>query len=245
MRVAILSDIHSNLVALEAVVSDAQEQGSGVDRFWSLGDLVGYGPWPNETLDLLRTLDHVAVAGNHDLAAAGLMSTALFNGDAAACCEWNGEQLSQVSRTYLRDLPQTTDTDAGFTLVHGSLRDPVWEYLVHIEAAAASFERLTTPRLAVGHSHMPLIFEEANEGPTQRVPTPSDGPIALSRRTILNPGSVGQPRDGDPRASYAIWDSEVHTVSYHRVEYDVRATQEEMERVGLPPRMSARLEHGW
>ncbi len=245
MRVAILSDIHSNLVALKAVVRDAQERRDGVDQFWALGDLVGYGPWPNETLDLLQTLDHVAVAGNHDLAAAGLMSTDLFNGDAATSCEWNGEQLSPASRTYLQDLPQVTETDTGFTLVHGSLRDPVWEYLVHIEAAAASFERLTTPRLAVGHSHMPLIFEEVNHGPTQRVPTPSDGPIELSVRTILNPGSVGQPRDGDPRASYAIWDSEAKTVSYHRVEYDVRVTQAEMERVGLPPRMSARLEHGW
>jgi predicted phosphodiesterase len=245
MRVAIVSDIHSNLVALEAVVRNAQGQRSGVDRFWALGDLVGYGPWPNETLDLLQTLNHVAVAGNHDLAAAGLMSTDLFNGDAATCCEWNGEQLSPASRTYLHDLPQITETDVGFTLVHGSLRDPVWEYLVHVEAAAASFERLATPRLAVGHSHMPLIFEDADHGPTQRVPTPDDGPIKLSKKAILNPGSVGQPRDGDPRASYAIWDSEAEAVSYHRVEYNVRATQAEMERVGLPSRMSARLEYGW
>ena len=244
MRVALLSDIHSNVVALESVVRDIRDQ-RGVDRFWALGDLVGYGPWPNETLDLLRTLDHAAVAGNHDLAAVGRESTDLFNRDAAACCRWNGEQLSAASRGYLSNLPQVI-TEGDFTLVHGSLRNPVWEYLVHVEAATANFDRMTTPYLAVGHSHLPMLFEEAQHGPTQRTPSPVDGPIALnSPRTILNPGSIGQPRDGDPRASYAVWDSDARTVSYHRVAYDLFATQAEMNRVGLPSRMAARLEHGW
>jgi predicted phosphodiesterase len=245
VRAAILSDIHSNFVALESVIRDIQDQRRGADRYWALGDLVGYGPWPNQTLDLLQTLDHSAVAGNHDLAAVGRESTDLFNTDAEICCRWNGDQLSASNREYLLGLPQVV-TEGEFTLVHGSLRDPVWEYLVHVEAAAASFERMTTQYLAIGHSHLPMLFEETDNGPGQRVPSPIEGPIATgNRRTILNPGSVGQPRDGDPRASYAIWDSDDRTITYHRVEYDFRATRDEMDRVGLPPRMSARLEHGW
>ncbi len=245
MRVAIISDIHSNLAALESVVDDVLGQRGGVQQFWALGDLVGYGPWPNETLGLLRSLDTVAVAGNHDLAAVGRESTDLFHGDAATCCVWNGQQLTDSNRQYLGDLPQVLEEEDA-ALVHGSLRDPVWEYLVHLEAAIANFALMTTQRLAVGHSHLPMIIEEAERGPIPRVPSAADGPIELSNRgkTILNPGSVGQPRDGDPRASYAIWDPDEQTIAYYRVEYDVRRTQAEMARVGLPSRMAARLESG-
>ena len=245
MRTAIISDVHSNLTALESVVRDIREQWGGADRFWALGDLVGYGPWPNETLDLLQSLDAAAVAGNHDLAAVGRESTDLFHGDAAACCVWNGRQLSDSNRRYLLNLPQVIE-EGDVTLVHGSLRDPVWEYLAHVEAAKANFALMTTPHLAVGHTHFPMIFGESQQGPIARTPSPSDGPILIPAhvRTILNPGSVGQPRDGNPRASYAIWDSDQQTIAYHRVEYEIGRTQAEMARVGLPPRMAARLELG-
>ena len=245
MRVAIVSDIHSNLAALESVVRDIREQRGDADRFWALGDLIGYGPRPNETLDLLRSLDTSAVAGNHDLAAVGREPTDLFHAEAAACCVWNGRQLSDANRQYLLELPQVI-REGDVTLVHGSLRDPVWEYLAHAEAVRANFALMATPYLAVGHTHIPMVFEESRNGAAPRAHSPSgtSAPMAASVRAILNPGSVGQPRDGDPRASYAIWDSGRRTISHHRVEYDVGRTQAEMAQAGLPPRMAARLEFG-
>ena len=245
MLIALLSDIHSNLVALEAVIADARRQFDGLDQVWSLGDQVGYGPWPNECLDLIKSWDHLIVAGNHDLAAVGRERTDLFNRDAAISCQWTTAQLTAENRRYLKAL-QTVQQRGDFTLVHGSLRDPVWEYLVHEEAAAASLSRLTTRFLLVGHSHLPLAFQE-EDGGVRRVNLFSGrGPVLLEEhRLIFCPGSVGQPRDGDPRAAYALLDTDSGTLTIRRVDYDVTVVQAEMHRVGLPPRMSERLSHGW
>lgn len=244
MRVAILSDIHSNIVAFEAVLADVRARGN-VDAVWSLGDLIGYGPRPNECLDLLRSVDHVSVVGNHDLGAIGRTSLDVFNPDAATCCRWNGEQLTATHRSYLEDL-QSTAVQEDFTLVHASLRDPVWEYLVHEEAAAASFNLLGTKYLLVGHSHLPLTFDSEDGHSIEKRRLSEDETVKLgNRRLILNPGSVGQPRDGDPRAAYALYDGEARTVSLHRVEYDVLSVQQDMLAFGLPPRMAERLAHGW
>lgn len=243
MRVAILSDIHSNIIAFEAVLADVRARGS-VDAVWSLGDVIGYGSRPNECLDLLRSLDHVSVVGNHDLGAIGRTTLDVFNPDAATCCRWNGEQLSSTNRSYLEDLKPTV-VQEDFTLVHASLRDPVWEYLVHEEAAAASFGLLETKYLLVGHSHLPLTFGSEDGRLIGKQRLSEDETVELgSRRIILNPGSVGQPRDGDSRAAYAVYDAEARTVSLHRVEYDVQSMQQDMLAFELPPRMAERLAHG-
>jgi diadenosine tetraphosphatase ApaH/serine/threonine PP2A family protein phosphatase len=244
VRIAILSDIHNNIVAFEAVLASLRATG-GFDRLWCLGDIVGYGPRPNECVDLLRSLDHVAVVGNHDLAAVGLTSLSVFNEDAAYCAKWSGEQLTPENRAYLKGLPSVV-TDGDFTLVHASLRDPVWEYLVHDEAARGSFRRLRTLYLLVGHSHRPLFFQEGEGGAVSGHKFLEGQLLRLDGvRLILNPGGVGQPRDGDPRAAYALYDTEAATVSLCRVPYDVEQVQREMLDLGLPPRMAERLALGW
>ena len=245
LLIALVSDIHSNIVALEAVIADARRQFGGPDQVWSLGDQVGYGPWPNECLDLIKSWDHLIVAGNHDLAAVGRERIDFFNADAAICCQWNAAQLTRENQRYLMAL-KTVEERGDFTLVHGSLRDPVWEYLIHEEAAAASLSRLTTRFLLVGHSHLPLAFLEGDGG-VRRVDLLSNGgSIGLGEyRLVFCPGSVGQPRDGDPRAAYALLDTDLGTLEVRRVDYDVTVVQAEMRRVGLPPRMSERLSHGW
>ena len=244
VRIAILADIHSNIVAFEAVLADARKQG-GFDRLWCLGDTVGYGPRPNECVDLLRSLDHVSVAGNHDWAAVGRASLALFNADAAACCRWSGEQLTGENRRYLEGLEPVVH-NGDFTMVHGSLRDTIWEYLVHEEAAEASFQRLSTRYLLVGHSHLPLLFEEVPGRKVLYGVLQEEVPLLLGpARLILNPGGVGQPRDGDPRAAYALYDTEANLVHYRRVPYEVATVQKEVRGLGLPPRIADRLAFGW
>lgn len=250
MRTLILSDIHSNIVAFDAVLRDAKARGP-VDSIWSLGDMVGYGPHPNECLDTLRGFEHVAIAGNHDLGSIGAIYLGMFNEEAAIACEWNGEQLSPDNRAYLEGLPRVVN-EGEFTLAHGSLRDPVWEYLIHEEAARGSFALLETPFLLIGHSHLPLIFEEIATAPdapprvhsVERLNHGSLIHLPSNVRLILNPGSVGQPRDGDPRAAYAILDTDAHTYTQFRVQYDVESAQKHFIHAGLPPTLAERLAYG-
>ena len=250
MRILIVSDIHSNIVALDTVLEDARAHGPA-DTIWSLGDMVGYGPRPNECLDRLREYPLVVVAGNHDLGATGGTSLAVFNGDAATACEWNGNRLTDANREYLKSLPSVV-VEGQFTIVHASLRDPVWEYLVHEEAARGSFNLLTTRNLLVGHSHLPLMFREESDSPRGAPAILNVGQathgnvldVSGPGRLIANPGSVGQPRDGDPRAAYAILDDEAGTLTHYRVAYDVAAVQRDMTEFGLPPRLARRLAYG-
>ena len=232
MRALIIADAHSNLEAFQAVVADAQARG-GFDEIWSLGDLVGYGPDPAACIDLLRAHEHRAVAGNHDLAVIGKISLDRFNPYAAAANRWNAAQLTQAHADYIADLPLTLEIDE-FTLVHGSPRDPVWEYVVSAQAAVASFTHFDTYWCALGHSHMPFVCVPTQDG-AAFLQFPTDRPIALDEgRLIINPGSVGQPRDGDPRASYAIYDDAAGAITHRRVAYDVAATQRKMRRCALP-----------
>ncbi len=241
MRALIVSDIHSNLEALESVIRDA-ELGGGFDEIWSMGDLVGYGPDPEACIDLMRAHDGLCVAGNHDLAVSGRMGVERFNAYAAAAATWTADRLEGERAEYLAGLPLRLETH-GFTAVHGSPRDPVWEYVVTAQSARASFERLETPRCLVGHSHIPFVCRIENGAPAFRLPT--GRPVELGEeRVIVNPGSVGQPRDGDPRASYAIYDGSAGTIAHHRVEYDVPATQRKMTERGLPAYLAERLAHG-
>jgi predicted phosphodiesterase len=242
MRALVLSDVHSNLEALQAVVEDAERRG-GFQVIWSLGDLIGYGPDPSACLRLLRGYELLAVAGNHDYAAVGKMSVTSFNPAAAAAVQWTSNQISADDVGFLDGLPLTATAEP-FTLVHGSLRSPVWEYLLTDESALATLELLPTQFCLVGHSHIPFICLE-NWGAPKFVEFTEDQIFGLDEeRWIINPGGVGQPRDRDPRPSYVIHDSESKTVERHRITYDVAVTQEKMRRARLPRHLIDRLDYG-
>jgi diadenosine tetraphosphatase ApaH/serine/threonine PP2A family protein phosphatase len=243
MRHAILGDIHSNLAAFEAVLQDVEGKG-GFDRIWCLGDVVGYGPDPHECIERLRQYDHICVAGNHDWAAIGKMDTADFNPLAATACQWTAQHLTEEDVDYLRNLPLSLCQD-DFTLVHGSPRDPIWEYLLSIEAAQDNFACFETAYCLVGHSHVPLIFELAGNKAIYQMFSEGTSLKLGEKRLIINPGGVGQPRDGDPRASYALYDDEARTVCHWRVEYDISATQKKMTERGFPAPLIVRLSVGW
>ncbi len=244
MRYAILGDIHGNLAAFKAVFRDMELKG-GWDKVWCLGDIVGYGPEPRECIELLRQYDHLCVAGNHDWGAIGKIDTSDFNPVAARACLWTAQQLTEHDIKYLESLPVSLGQD-DFTLVHGSPRHPIWEYLLSTSAARESFSYFKTSYCLIGHSHVPLIFEFQDKAGTCKVKKFPDGArLELSKqRLIINPGGVGQPRDGDPRASYGIYDSEARVIYHYRVEYDVTVTQRKMTAVGLPLPLISRLSYG-
>jgi diadenosine tetraphosphatase ApaH/serine/threonine PP2A family protein phosphatase len=242
MRVAVVADIHANLIAFDAVAADWGQ----VDEVWCLGDVVGYGPEPNECVARLRALPHVCIPGNHDYAALGKIDVDDFNPAARAAAEWTAKQLTPESKTYLGALRETERKDP-FTLVHGSPASPIWEYLLDTGAASASFEQLATPHALIGHSHVPLMFvAEAGGRVGGQLLHPGAAIELAGARRILNPGSVGQPRDGDPRASYAIVDVEGDRLTFElrRVPYDVATTQQRMRAVGLPTPLVDRLAVG-
>ena len=243
MRCAILADIHANLAALEAVLNDIEKKG-GVDETWCLGDIVDYGPDPRPCLDIVQQLNPLCVAGNHDLAAIGRIDRGYFNPDAAVSNRWTAAQLTPADIAYLGALPMTLEK-SGFTLVHGSPADPVWEYLFSASIAARNFALFPSRYCLVGHTHEPAIFrQEKNKGVVSAGFKPGIGLVLGETRTIINPGAGGQPRDGDPRASYDIYDSEGRVMRLYRVPYDVRATQDRMMQAGLPLGLVTRLEVG-
>ncbi len=245
MRYAIISDIHSNLTAFQAVLQDIEARG-GFERIWCLGDVVGYGPDPKECIALLRQYDHICVAGNHDLGAIGKIDIDDFNPEAAVACRWTGQQLEQRDVDYLANLPLVI-SEGDFTLAHGSPREPVWEYLVSIHAARVSFNHFQTKFCLVGHSHVPVVFESLPpDSECLLHEFPIDASLTLGdNRLIINPGGVGQPRDGDPRASYAIYDSDQKIIRHHRVPYDVASVQQRMREYTLPHLLADRLSRGW
>jgi diadenosine tetraphosphatase ApaH/serine/threonine PP2A family protein phosphatase len=242
VRIAVVADIHANLPAFEAVIADW----GAVDEVWCLGDLVGYGPFPNECIARLQSFPYRCLAGNHDWAAIGKISTADFNPEARQAAEWTGRQLLPAHRRFLADLPTTLVVGA-FTLVHGSPRAPIWEYVLDPVQAAENFAAFQTPYCFIGHSHIPVVFAERPGQPEADVALPTHGTVVPlgPTRLLLNPGSVGQPRDGDPRASYVLLDTDQQTVTYRRVSYDIARTQAAMRAAGLPARLWLRLAHGW
>jgi len=243
MRYVIIADIHANLAAFTAVLDDIERRG-GVEEVWCLGDVVGYGPDPHQCIELLRQYNHVCVAGNHDWAAIGKISTSDFNPEAAAACHWTTQQLSPEDIDYLGSLPLVIERD-DFTLAHGSPREPIWEYLLSTSNARENFAYFQSQFCLVGHSHVPLVFEYNEAGACSFREFPADIEIALVKnRLIINPGGVGQPRDGDPRASYAIYNSETRTIRHYRIPYDIEATQVRMTECRLPVRLVARLSYG-
>jgi predicted phosphodiesterase len=237
MRVAVVSDIHSNLHALEAVL-DALETETP-DELWCLGDVVGYGPRPNECCALIEDRASVCLAGNHDLAIRGTIDLDEFHGDAALAARLNRAALTPESHAFLA-LLEPHGNAHGVALYHGSARDPVWEYVLSDEAAFATLAIAGVPLVLVGHSHVALRFNEPEGGLAPAGTTVELGDTP----TLLNPGSVGQPRDGDPRAAYLLLDLAARRAEFRRVAYDVARTQSEMAQAGLPGPLAARLALG-
>jgi predicted phosphodiesterase len=242
MRVAVLSDIHANIRALDAILGKAGK----VDAVWHLGDVVGYGPDPDAVVDRLRELKARGVRGNHDLAATGDEVIRDFNADARAAMEWTRRTISPATLDWLAALPPGLTID-DWSLVHASPRDPTWEYILTEAAAAANLAVLPTARGLFGHTHMPIAYI-VRDGSAADIGTLTPDPgttIALDgRRALVNPGSVGQPRDGDPRASGLVLDVGKQSATWIRAEYDIAATQAAMRAVGLPSRGISRLALG-
>jgi diadenosine tetraphosphatase ApaH/serine/threonine PP2A family protein phosphatase len=239
VRVAVLSDIHSNLIALDAVLAAAGE----VDAIWHLGDVVGYGPDPNGVVARLAERGATGVRGNHDAAAVGGSEIEWFNPDARRAMEWTRRQLDDASRSWLGDLPERR-RDGDLELVHGSPRHPLWEYVTSGDIALANLAELEAPTGLHGHTHVPVGWI-ANDGGVDLVRASDRSSITLdSRRALLNPGSVGQPRDGDPRSSFLILDTELGEVTWRRTAYDVEGVQRAMRSAGLPGALVSRLSSG-
>jgi predicted phosphodiesterase len=242
VRIAVLSDVHSNRVALERVVEDA----GAVDAIWCLGDIVGYGPRPNEVVGLLQAKGAVAVAGNHDWAATGKMDVSSFNREAAGAARWTSRELNGEARAYLQGL-QVREVTADHTLVHGSPRDPIWEYLLAAWQAEQNLVHFATRFCVFGHTHLPSVFAADDDGRVRAYLVEGEESLALSElpgRALLNPGSVGQPRDGDPRASYLVLDLAAGRAQWRRVAYAIEQTQQQMRAAGLPRRLVERLARG-
>jgi diadenosine tetraphosphatase ApaH/serine/threonine PP2A family protein phosphatase len=244
MRVAIISDIHSNLTALQAVLQDCRD----CDRVWCLGDVVGYGPEPSACIAAVRSVAEVCIAGNHDLAAIGRLPLVQFNDLAAEAAEWTSRQLSAADREFLDQRPLIEERGE-LTLTHGSPRNPIWEYLTSEWEARENFAYFVGAACFVGHSHVPVAFsidDSGVPGPQVAVERPVLGaemPFG-KRRHIVNVGSVGQPRDGDSRASYVVVDTERRAYWRKRVTYDIRNTQNLMRAARLPSPLWTRLAKG-
>lgn len=242
MQILVISDIHANLTAFEAVLADAKGQW---DELWCLGDVIGYGPDPNECVALLREQNHITLTGNHDWAALGKLDLSTFNTDARFAAEWTSSQLSSDARSYLEDQPPMLVRE-DFTLAHASPRQPVWEYITDAFIAWENFEFFDTPICLVGHTHYPVVFEQDEEYGALAFHADYARPLELANKSlIINPGSVGQPRDSDPRAAYSLLDTKKMEWQHKRVAYAIEETQERMRRANLPERLIARLQFGW
>lgn len=241
MRILLISDIHANLTALKAVIEKAKP----FEMVYCLGDLVGYGPDPNECIELVRAFPSVVcLAGNHDLAALESIDTTIFNSVAAKAVEWTASQLTSENKEFLKSLPPKKEL-ATVTLVHGSPRNPIWEYIEDRYSAAVAFDSMNGNVCFCGHTHIPAVFsQQLEQKKVVQEPIKDHTTAVLNDRLILNPGSVGQPRDGDSRASFAILDTELNQVKLQRVSYDIDSVQKRIEQFGLPSSLARRLKTG-
>jgi diadenosine tetraphosphatase ApaH/serine/threonine PP2A family protein phosphatase len=238
MRLAVVSDVHSNLHALEAVLEAIDREQP--DAIWCLGDVVGYGPRPDECCLLVEERAAICLCGNHDLGVRGDLDLADFAFDAASAVLWSRGMLSARAAAFLAGLAPTAEAERA-QLFHASPRDPVWEYILTDQAAAAALEVSTAPLVLVGHSHVPLAVT-LDDGEVKGGHAPAGKEVELGElRWLLNPGAVGQPRDGDPRAAWLLLDLDAGRASFRRVDYPVAETSEEIRQAGLPPIMGERL----
>jgi diadenosine tetraphosphatase ApaH/serine/threonine PP2A family protein phosphatase len=241
LRVAVISDIHANLHALEAVLEaiDADPP----DELWCLGDLTGYGPRPNEVVALVRERARISLVGNHDLGVLGSLDLDEFSPDAAASARWTQTVLLDEHRAYLESLSSEAKAQ-GAELYHASPRDPVWEYVITEDSARAALESTVAPVVLVGHSHIALAITLL-DGRLEGDLAPAGSEVGLQQsRWLLNPGSVGQPRDGDPRAAWLELDLPSGQARFRRNHYDIARTQAEIRERELPEALAERLVHG-
>jgi len=241
MLVAVVSDIHSNVRALDAALEAIDRDGP--DAIWCLGDIVGYGPKPDECCRIVESRAAICLAGNHDLGVRGDVDIDHFAPDAAAAALWTRGVLSKQAEAFLGRLRPSAEAD-GVQLFHASPRNPVWEYVLTDRAAAAALEDTSAPIVLVGHSHVPLTVKtEGCELAGGHAPAGTEIDLGAAR-WLLNPGSVGQPRDGDPRAAYMLIDLDSGRASFRRVEYAIEETQAEIRDAGLPAPLGERLSFG-
>lgn len=241
MRAAVISDAHANLQALEAVERALDRE--RVDAVWNLGDNVGYGARPNECCRLLERLTEISLIGNHDLAALGKLTLEDFSPLAASAAAWTSDQLDASSRSYLSGLEASAKTQQ-CGLFHGSPREPVWAYVLGPVSASEAFSLATDRIILVGHSHVSVAASLVDKKRSYREAPEGTSVDLSSGRWLLNPGSVGQPRDGDPRAAYVLLDLDSCRAEFRRVEYDIEAAQREIRSVGLPDQLASRLALG-
>jgi len=240
MRVAVISDVHANEQALDAVLEEVDAWAP--EAVWCLGDVVGYGPAPNRCCELVSQRADICLIGNHDLVALGVLDVEDFNEEAAAAALWTRGELEERWRSFLSGLESSAAVD-GAELFHASPRDPVWEYVLSAETAYFSLLTTTAPLVLVGHSHVALAIG-LDDVELHGGPAPAGTEIVLEGRWLLNPGSVGQPRDGDPRAAWLELDTDEGIARFHRVEYAIERTQAQIRERGLPESLAARLAHG-
>jgi diadenosine tetraphosphatase ApaH/serine/threonine PP2A family protein phosphatase len=241
VRIAVFSDVHANLHALEAVLAEIDT--GEFDELWCLGDVVGYGPRPNECTALVRERADLCLAGNHDLVVLGKIPIIAFADDAGVAARWTQGVLTDDARAFLETL-EPLATRPGAELFHASPRDPVWDYVLSEDAARESFAMTSEPLVLVGHSHIAL--ELSSDG-LALYGGKADAGLQLDLagpRRLLNPGSVGQPRDGDPRAAWLEIDKTARRATFRRTGYPVELTQAEMREQGLPEILATRLTHG-
>jgi diadenosine tetraphosphatase ApaH/serine/threonine PP2A family protein phosphatase len=240
VRYAVVSDIHGNLEALDAVLADATGR---ADAVLCLGDIVGYGADPRPCIERLAVRAQVITAGNHEHAVAGLLDLDWFNRYARAAAEWTREHLDDDHRSYLARLPLVAEVGDA-TLVHASPDHPEeWEYLLSAEDGFRAFAAFATRLCFVGHSHLPGVWSLGSTGP-EWIPGAAEVDLEHGRRYLVNVGSVGQPRDRDPRAAYALWDAERGAIAIRRVVYDVEGARRKIIAGGLPQYLADRLAWG-
>ncbi len=244
MLVAAISDIHANLPAFEAVLADIDS--TGVEEIWFLGDVVGYGAQPSECLRLVDERCSISLLGNHDLAALDEIDISTFSPGAARSALWTRENLSGEDLALLRKIGQASGSREGFGLYHASPRDPVWEYVVDSEQAADNLDFQPERTALIGHSHIALYFNRTAGSPGTSSVLGADGSsIDLSEgEWLVNPGSVGQPRDGDPRAAWLELDTTALKATFHRVGYPIDVAADSIREAGLPDHLADRLYQG-
>jgi predicted phosphodiesterase len=245
LRAAVISDVHSNQPALEATLGAIDEV--GVDEVWCLGDVVGYGAQPDACADLIQQRCTICLAGNHDLAVLGGLDIATFSETAATAVEWTRENVSPTTVEFLREL-EPAGARSGVSLSHASPSDPIWEYVLSVDQAEAGLDAQEQRVGLIGHSHIALFFtrpQGARSGDAQGAQAGDGAVLGLeSGDWLLNPGSVGQPRDSDPRAAWLELDTEQWTAHYHRVSYDIVTAAETILAAGLPSQLAERLAVG-
>jgi predicted phosphodiesterase len=242
MLIALLSDVHGNLPAFKAVMDDVRA--TEPEQVWCLGDLVGYGAEPDACVDLARETCDVCLAGNHDLVVTGEIDIADFSASAAAAARWTQENISEESLSFLRSL-DPADAAKEPALYHASPRDPIWEYVLSTWQAVECMDAMDPRVGAIGHSHVALYFHRDGTADAVGAVAPGGTELDLSKgQWLINPGGVGQPRDGDPRAAWLLLDTEAWTATWRRVEYPIDEAAGAIERAGLPDVLAERLYSG-